>query len=166
MNEKTRTIEELVMAKVKSNEITMKPRWFFVLGSLLTIIGTAGIFLAVVFLVNLILFLLRTHGPNWEWRLQIMLSSFPMWVPILAITGLIAGVWMLRKFDFSYKKNFLLIITGFIASILVTAFLLDAFGFNELWLRRGPMRGLYKQIEGNIQMQRGFRGGRYRSTGN
>ena len=140
-------IEKSVMAKVESNEITIKPRWYFIFGSLLTITGLAGFSLGAVFLTNLTLFLLRRHGPMGQWRLELMLNSFPWWIPVLAIFGLIIGIWLLNKYDFSYKKNFWLIISGFIVSIVLVAFLVDYLGLNDVWSRQGPMRRFYQQIE-------------------
>ena len=141
-------IEKTIMAKVKSNEIYIKPRWYFLLGSFLTITGLVSFSLGAVFLTNLTLFSLRRHGLMGQWRLEIMLNSFPWWIPILAIVGLMLGVWLLKKYDFSYKKNFWLIVVGFIASIIFTAFLVDYLGLNDSWSRQGPMRRFYQHIEG------------------
>ena len=136
------------MAKVKSNEILIKPRWFFIIGSLLAFVGLVSFSLGTVFLTNLTLFLLRRHGPMGQWRLELMLNSFPWWIPVLAIVGLVLGVWLLKKYDFSYKKNFWLIVGGFIVSIILAALLLDYLGLNDSWSRQGPMRRFYQQIEG------------------
>jgi hypothetical protein len=140
--------EKTIMAKVRSHEISMKPRWYFVLGSLLMVAGTVGISIGAVFMTNITLFLLRQHGPMGEWRLQSMLLSFPLWVPLLTVVGIISGIVLLRKYDFSYKKNFWLIAIGFTISIVLTAFLLDFLGLNDIWARQGPMRRFYQSIEG------------------
>jgi len=139
--------EKTIMAKVKSNEISMKPRWYFVLGSLLAVTGLAGLSVVAVFLTNLTFFLIRQHGPMGQWRLQMLFSSFPLWVPLLAMAGIVLGIRMLRKYDFSYKKNFWLIVAGFIVSIIIAAFIIDHLGLNETWSKRGPMRGFYQQME-------------------
>lgn len=136
------------MAKVKSNEISMKPRWYFVVGSLLTIAGLVGFSVGAVFLTNLTLFLLRRHGPMGQWRLQQLLTSFPLWIPVFAVIGIVLGIWMLRKYDFSYKKNFWLIILGFILSVILAAFVINQLGLNDVWSRQGPMRRFYQQVEG------------------
>jgi hypothetical protein len=136
-----------IMAKVKSNEIAMKPRWYFIVGSLLMIAGLVGLSIGTIFLTNITLFLLRRHGPMGEWRLQIMLNSFPWGVPILALVGILSGGWVLKKYDFSYKKNYWLIMVGFIVSIFIAAFLLDYLGLNDIWSRKSPMRRFYLQIE-------------------
>ena len=148
--------EKAIMAKVKSNEISMKPRWYFVLGSLFMVAGIVGISIGAVFLTNITLFLLRQHGPMGEWRLQSMIQSFPLWVPLLAVVGIFFGIVLLRKYDFSYKKNFLMVIIGFILSIVLTAFLMDFMGLNDIWARQGPMRRFYQSIDGkNITLPNG-----------
>jgi len=139
-------IERNIMDKVRSNQITMKPRWYFILGSFFMMCGLVGFSVGAVFLTNLMLFLLRKHGPMGQWRLQILLDSFPWWIPVLAVVGMGAGILMLKKYDFSYRKNFIFIVFCFVISIIVSAFLIDSLGFNEMW-SRGPMRRFYQQIE-------------------
>lgn len=144
--QKKTDFENVVMSKIKKGEITMKPKWFFMVGSLMMGVGLVGASFGAIFLVNLTLFLLRKRGPGLM-RLELMLASFPWWVPILAIIGIAIGIWLLKKYDFSYKKNFMLIIVAFIASIVIAAWLIDYLGFNEAWSTRGPMRKFYQQFE-------------------
>ncbi len=144
--------EKEVMTKIKRGEITMKPKWFFVVGSLMMGVGLVGVSTVAIFLVNLTMFLLRKRGPGLG-RLELMLASFPWWVPILAIVSIAVGIWLLKKYDFSYKKNFLLIIVAFIVSIIVAAWLIDSLGLNETWSRRGPMRRFYNRIQENSQLK-------------
>jgi hypothetical protein len=136
----------------------MKPRWYFVLGSFSLFFGTVGISIGAVFLTNITLFLLRQHGPMGQWRLQTMLQSFPLWVPLLALGGIVSGIVLLRKYDFSYKKNFLLITVGFILSVVLSAFLLDFIGLNDMWAKKGPMRRFYQTIEGKNSTPSGGQG--------
>lgn len=130
----------------------MKPRWYFVLGSLLMMAGFVSLTIGAVFLTNITLFLLRQHGPMGQWRLQTMLDSFPLWVPLLAVAGITLGIVMLRKYDFSYKKNFWLIVAGFIVSIVLAGYILNYLGLNDTWFRQGPMRRFYRQIEGQNEI--------------
>ena len=135
------------MDKINSNQITMKPRWYFYLGSISLMTGLVASSITAIFSLNLIFFLLRQHGPRGMWRLQVLLSSFPWWVPILAFTGVFSGIWLLKKFDFSYKKNFALIASGFILGLIITAVLLDILGLNHIWFKRGPLRRYYRQTQ-------------------
>jgi len=140
------SIEEVVMDKVKSQKIAMKPKWYFTLGSLFVIAGFTGLLFGSVFLTNITLFLLRSHGPMGEWRLQQMLNSFPLWVPGLAVISTVLGVWLLKKYDFSYKRNFWLVIAGLVFSIILVAFVLENLGVNNIWLRKEHIRRFYQQI--------------------
>jgi hypothetical protein len=145
-NKREIDLEKEIMSKVISGKISMKPRWYFVLGTTLSILGLALLSVVSIFLVNVMIFSLRTHGPMGEWRLQMMLDSFPFWMPIFAILGVVVGVFILKKYDFSYKKNFFAIIIGFIFSIIIAGFLIDLLGLNDIWARRGGvMRQLYQQ---------------------
>ena len=140
-------LEKEVMSKVTSGQIAMKPKWYFILGSVFSIFGIAALSVVSVFLINIMMFLLRRHGPMGQWRIETMLESFPLWIPALAILGVVIGIWFLKKYDFSYKKNFVVIIVGFILSMIVAAILIDRLGLNDIWARRGMMRKFYQRIE-------------------
>lgn len=139
-------LENAVMEKIRMEEIKMKPKWLFVLGSLVTFIGLISLTIGAVFLVNLTTFLIRKRGPGYG-KLQMMLESFPIWVPILAIVGIVMGIWILRKYEFSYKKNFLLVIATFILSVIAAGILIDQTGLNNIWSHKGPMKRFYEQVE-------------------
>lgn len=150
-------LEEMVMQKIKTGQVKMKPKWFFVLGSSFMALGFISLTMVAVFLTNLTVFLIRKRGPGIG-RLNVMLDSFPLWIPILAILGITLGIWFLKKYDFSYKKNFWVVIGGFVISILLAAFMIDHFGLNESWSRRGLMNGFYQRIENNSAPPAGKRG--------
>ncbi len=151
-NEKLNKTEELI-SQIREGKIKMKPRWYFVLGSIFMITALIGLIISSVFLVSLITFSLKTHGPMGAIRFEQLLSSFPWWAPILTIIGFIIGIILLKKYDFSYKKNFILIIGVILISILFSGFLIDHFGFDNLWIQRGPMRGFYQKYDGRGMMR-------------
>ena len=82
-----------------------------------------------------------------SWRLQSLIENFPWWAPILAILGIILGIVFLKKYDFSYKKNFKLIVISFILSVLLAGFLVDKIGLNDRWAKREPMMRFYQRLE-------------------
>lgn len=153
--------EGVVMQKILSGEVKMKPRIFFIIGSILMFASIVGLIIASVFLMAVTFFLLRSHGVGSQWRLKQMIESFPLWIPAFGMIGTILGVLFLRKYDFSYKKNFVLIVIGFIASILVSAWVIDKSGLNDIWLKRGPMRRFYQQWKYNNDAFERGRGNRY-----
>lgn len=142
-------IEKQIMAKISSGEIKMKPKWYFILGSVLMIIGLTALSISSIFLTNITLFLVKKHGPMGQWKAQYLISNLPLWIPLLAVFGIVVGLWFLKKYDFSYKKNFGFIIVGFILTIIIAAFAIDYLGLNNIWSKKGPrpMRRFYQRLE-------------------
>ena len=141
-----KNIEKNIMDQISSGKIAMKPRWYFVVGAFLAMLGLIGSFFTAIFFTNILFFLSRHVGGQGQWKLDMALSSFPLWVPLLALMGLSIGIILLRKFDFSYRKNFVLIVAVAIISVLLGSYLLDKSGVNDIWSVRGPMRGLYYEL--------------------
>ena len=147
MSEKNKLdFEKNIISQIKTGKIEMKPKWYFIIGSLILFSCLVGLSMGIIFLVNLNIFLIRRNGPLMPWKLQTILSTFPWWIPITAIFGTISAICLLKKYDFSYKKNFLLLITAFVISIFLAGFLLDKIGLNEVLLK-GRMRRFYQNIE-------------------
>ncbi|MBU1033695.1 hypothetical protein KKI22_01965 [Patescibacteria group bacterium] len=140
-------LEKTVMTKITTGAINMKPRWFFVLGSISMILGLVSASIGAIFLMNLIFFLLRQHGPMGEWRLQLMTENFPWWILLFAVGGIVSGIYLLKKYDFSYKKNFSLIAGVFVIALILAAFLINLTGINDLWSRQGSMRRFYQRYQ-------------------
>jgi len=136
------------MEKIGRDEIKMRPRMFFIAGSLLVFLGLVASVVVSVFLVSLIQFSLRVHGPMGQYRFDQMTASFPWWAIVAAIGGLAIGVFLLRKYEFVYKHNKQMIMLGFILAIIFAGIIINATGLDNIWLKRGPMRGV---IQRNIQ---------------
>jgi hypothetical protein len=144
----------------------MKPKWYFIMGSLATLSGLVGFSVVSIFFVNITVFSLRTHGPMGAIRYQQLLASFPWWAPFLVIIGLGFGIWMLKKYDFSYRKNFLFVILAFITAIIISGVCIDYLGINMVLSRQGTMRRFYQHIDSqNMQYPRGQGQGRDQGKG-
>lgn len=135
-----------IISQINKGELKMKPKWYFFVGSIAMFSGLVGLLMGTIFLINLSIFFFTRNGPMMSWRIQAILSTFPWWIPIIAFFGIILAIWLLKKYDFSYKKNFLLLIVTFVVSILLAGFLFDKLGLNE-YLSRGRMRKFYQNIE-------------------
>lgn len=72
------------------------------------------------------------------------------------VIGLISGAYLLKRYDFSYKKNFWLIAGGFVLAIVISGMLIDILGLDKIWSRRGPMRRFYQK---NQQLPNRYRKG-------
>jgi hypothetical protein len=157
MSKELKNITDNIMGQIHEEKIKMRPKAYFIAGSILTFVGLVSSVVVSVFLVGLIRFSLRSHGPMASYRLDQILSSFTWWAPVLAIVGLIAGIWLLRKYDFSFKVNLKIIIIGFILAVIVGGWVIDSIGLNDALIRRGPMQGMMRQYmqDNNIQGAQG-----------
>jgi hypothetical protein len=136
-----------IMNEINSGKVKMKPKSYFVLGSILALVGLVASVISSIFLLSIVSFLLRPHGPMGSYRFNLILESFPWYLPLIAIGGILIGILILRKYDFSYKKNIWIIILGFIFSIIFAGVLLDISGLDNLWLKRGPMNSILRQYD-------------------
>jgi len=141
-NKREINIENKIMEQVLSGKVRMKPRWYFILGSVLSFAGLTGMIIGAVFLTNLTLFLIRKQGPG-TGRINMMLESFPLWVPLLALAFVILGILVLKRYDFSYKKNFPFVAGTLVAAIILSALIINLSGLNDIWSKRGPIRRFY-----------------------
>ncbi len=154
MSEPLNNITKQVMGRIHTEHIKMRPRWYFVLGSLATFVGLVMSILASVFLLSFIKLSMHGSGKMAEYKMDELLSHFSWWGPVIALGSLLLGLWLLRQYEFSYKKNFGLIAIGFVLAIVVASFILDMSGLNEVMLQHGPFRATfptehtsYKQLE-------------------
>jgi hypothetical protein len=138
-------IEKNVMAQIEKGKVKMKPRTYFILGGVLMATGViAAIIVSVIFL-SINIFSLRIHGPSYGMKLIHMLWVFPWWAFIIATIGIVSGYYLLRKYDFSYKKNYKIITIILIVCVIIAAYLIDYFSLNNLLLRQPPFKGFYKE---------------------
>lgn len=158
MSRKQVTIHSAVMQQIHEEHIQMRPRIYFVLGSLLLFVSLVLSLLSTVFLFSLTDFILRSHGPMGHYRWEQLLSSFPWWAPLLALVGVVVSIWLLKKYDFSYKRNFIFIVMGVIVAIFLASWMIDYFHFDNVWFQRGPMHGMMREYLQNspspFQMRR------------
>ena len=156
MSKELEKIKNSVMDKIHRKEIKLKPKIYFIIGSIITFIGLVASLMTSVFLVGLIKFSLRSHGPMGQYRLDSLLSNFPWWTTILAIIFLFIGIWIMSKYDFSHKVKILHLIAGLILAVVIAGYFIDLIGINDTLSRRGPMQGVMRVYmrDNNIQINR------------
>ena len=160
MSKEVKSITDTIMDQIHNENIRMRPKVYFIAGSILTFVGLVSSVVVSVFFIGLIRFSLRSHSPMASYRLEQILSSFPWWVPVFAVVGLFAGIWLLRKYDFTFKRNFKLLAISFIFAIIAGGWLVDVLGLNDALMRRGPMQGIMRQYLDDNDIERGQGWGR------
>ncbi|MBP6060731.1 MAG: hypothetical protein KA515_01855 [Candidatus Pacebacteria bacterium] len=158
MSKELKDITENVMSQIHQGKIKMKPKIYFIIGSILTFLGAVSAFIVSIFLTSLIRFSLRTHlGQGAQYKLDQMLSNFPWWIVIFTIISLSIGIWLVRKYDFSYKIKPWAMVLSFILIIVVAGFAIDMMGLNDTLRHRGPMKGMMSKYFQNNTPQQDWR---------
>jgi uncharacterized membrane protein YdcZ (DUF606 family) len=146
MPKELKDVENIVMEKIHQGKIKMKPKMYFVLGSILTFVGLVSTVIISTFMVGLIKFSFRANnGWRAQYKLEQMLSDFPWWIVIIAIAGLVLGIWIIKKYNFAHKIKPWILIVGFILAILIAGLITDKTGVNDaLIIKHQPMRKMMK----------------------
>lgn len=146
-----------VIDKIKQEKLAIRPRWHFILGATISAIGLA--FTSALIMLSLHLFRFRfTHpGLGASRKLDFILTNLPWYLPVLALVGLLGGYLLLKRYDFSYRKNFFFILLVILAGLVLGSYAMSALRFDDLFTRRGYFRELYGQTD---QPGRGMQRGR------
>ncbi|HBM45820.1 MAG: hypothetical protein UT05_C0002G0022 [Parcubacteria group bacterium GW2011_GWF2_38_76] len=154
MSKELKNIGDEVMAKIREGQVKMKPKYYFIVGSVLSFVGLVSSLITSVFLIALTRFAFRSHGGIFaEYRFEQLVSNFPWWAPILAVVSLFIGIKLIRRYDFSYKKNFVYVVIWLVLAVFMAGLVFDMTGLNDIWLQHGPMKGIMRQYfdEGGVR---------------
>ena len=124
------TFKQDILKKITAGEVEMKPRWYFILQSLLLIVGVITATLVAVYLLSFVSFTLRQSGvgfiPLYGFR---GVSQFVMSSPWLLIffTGTFLSLLYLlvSRYSFSYKRPHLYSMIGVVVFVLLASFAIE-----------------------------------------
>lgn len=125
-------ISQSVMAEIKSGNVRMKPRVYY---SLLGVVSVLAVVLAgvtVAYLSSILFFWLRVQTADtmaWGARANLsqLMAEFPWWVLVAAVALLSLAVMLVRRHGVMYRHK-----TSTIALILVVSSLLVGLGLSYL----------------------------------
>jgi uncharacterized membrane protein YdcZ (DUF606 family) len=147
-------IVENVMGQIKQGKIKIRPKGYYIIGSILTFVGTVFSVTTSSFLFGLLRFSMRSHyGRGAQYKIDTAISNFPWWLFILAILSIILGLWLIKKYNFSYKIKPAFLVLIFIFSVFVSGIVIDLTGFNDSLYRKPQMKNL---IDGYPGYQKDF----------
>jgi len=141
-------LSQKVMEQIKKEKVKMRPRVYFLVGSVLLGVGLAGAILGAILFLNLAFFRMRIHGPFGflmfgEFGFRPFLATFP-WLPLfISLAAILTGIILLKRYDISYKKSFLVLTIALAVLVLTMGFILDQIGFNERLERARPLPPFY-----------------------
>lgn len=113
----------------------MRPKTYFLIGAILVGAGFAVSILISVFFIGVTVFRLRVNSPfsylRSEHGFQVVLENFPFIPLLIALLGVLVGIFIMRRYDFSYKHAFYGIAGGFLVALGLIGVVIDATGLPE-----------------------------------
>ena len=140
MSKELKNITDSIMGQIHQGKIKMKPRLYFIIGSILSFVGVVLSILTTIFVISFIRFSFLAQGPMGEYKAEELVSHFSWFGPIFAILGLVIGIWLLRQYDFSYKINFRIMVVIVILAVTVAGIVLDMTGVNNIIFQHGTVQ--------------------------
>ena len=141
----SKQIKSNIIKTINAKGLTIRPRSAFILGSVISAIGVFLSTMLAILAIHLLKFRLTHPGLGAARKLDFVLNTLPWYVPVIAIISLIGGYLLLKRYDFSYRKNFSLILAIILVALIISSYVLDKFGLNDFLTRRGYFREIYGQ---------------------
>lgn len=151
MPEKRLDLTTSVMNTIRHNKVDMRPHIYFVVVSLLTGAGLAGLVAVTTFLASLMFFGFRMQRPFSYLAFGLrgvrpFLVTMP-WIPLgLMVVGLVGGWVLLRRYDFSYQKSLTALFLGLTAFVLTLGAIFQVTGLNEKLAQKGHLNLMRSRI--------------------
>ncbi len=132
---------------IREKQIRMKPRAYFVASAALFGAGLCLATLLAVLYIGTIVFRLRIHAPflflhagRTGWT--VFFATFP-WLPFLcASVAVVAGIMIMRRYDFSYHYAFPAMLIGFCGVLIVLGITADILNLPSQANRIGIVQAL------------------------
>jgi hypothetical protein len=128
--QKTPSLEEDIMSAIRDGRVKMRPRWKFVLSSVLGIIGAAILLLTLLYVASFAIFTLRQSGalfvPAFGMRgVFAFFSAIPGVLAILLIVFVIILEILVRRYSFAYRRPLLVSVIAILAIVLIGGYALE-----------------------------------------
>lgn len=143
-------LQEKLLEQIKNGEVSMTPRWYFVMRGILWALATIIVMLVTIYCLSFILFILRENGvffaPFYGWAGVVVFVTASPWL-LLGTVLLFVGVLyvLVSQYAFSYKKPMLYSLLGVVCLVIILAGLIDQVQFHEranYFIKNSPVPGL------------------------
>lgn len=124
-----RSIKNAVLRQIKSGKAAMRPKWHFVLKTILVSTGILIASFALLYLVSFIYFYLRQSGilfvPSFgPHGFGVFLLSLPWLLILVSIVFFITLEVLVKRYAFTYRKPLLYSLVGIIVFVAIGSFVL------------------------------------------
>ncbi|TXH00215.1 MAG: hypothetical protein E6P95_04030 [Candidatus Moraniibacteriota bacterium] len=141
--QKKSVIASKVINQINTKNVKIKPRWIFVLGTILAALGVVVSIASAAVGLYLFQFALLHPGRGADRKLDYALSTLPWYVLPLSLLSINVGWHLLKKFDFSYQKNRLVVTVLFVLGIALGVAMIPLTNLDDLLYTRGYFRSAH-----------------------
>lgn len=125
-----------VIEKIKTGAVAMRPRWYFILRTALTVVGMIMAALFAVYFLSFVIFTLHRTGvwftPGFGVRGLILFLVSSPWI-LIGIVGIFLSLLyiLVIRYSFSYHRPFLYSLLGITSFIVLSSFMIQLTPMHE-----------------------------------
>lgn len=144
MEPTNKSLKDQVLTAIETGQVKMKPKSYFVLKGLLMAIGTAIVFLALLYSLSLVIFILKQTGAGYAPGFgapgfKQLFFSLP-WLLILLSFGFIVILEIfVNRYEFTHKKPLI-----YTATVVIIFVILGSYAAHSMALHSMLMEKAYK----------------------
>ncbi len=125
--QKTNSIEEMVMRRIKSGKTHMRPRSYYVSFSILGALASLLLGLTLVYSISVASLWLRiiaAVGPAYgaKRNLATLLGTFPWWALLIGLISLVGLIYLVKQFGHMYKVRLIYLVLLIAAVCIILGF--------------------------------------------
>jgi len=148
-----------VLEEIKKGRIKIKPKYYFVLKTLIFAVAALLAFTFTIFLISFITFVLRGRGswflPHFGWPgIKIFLISFPWILALAALFFVVILEILVNHFGFSYRRPLVYTTLGAVIVVVVAGICIDSTQLHTNALRSASQSNL--PVAGALYMNYGL----------
>jgi len=154
--EEKQSVKESIIAKIKSGEIKMHPRLYFVLKAALIVSVIFVVALVALYISSFVLFITRANGTWFLPRFgppgaRIFFGSLPWFLILATIVLILILEFLAKKFAIIYRRPIVYSIIGIVLIVSLGVFALDRARFHPNLFRQARqghwpiMESIYRQ---------------------
>lgn len=144
---------EQIFESIKSGNVTMRPRWYFILRDAIGMVAIVIVLLIAVYLASFTIFVLHESG---AWFVPVfglagwyaLFNALPLILILFSAVFVVILAWLVKRYQFGYQWPLLYSFLGAIFLIAAVSFLfIQSSFYNELFAATGsqglPLIGGY-----------------------
>ena len=143
-------LKDTILQKIQTGELSMRPRWYFLLQGLGFFLATGIVALVVIYLASFVLFVLHQSG---VWLaplfgvagIVLFVVTSPWLIISCTVFFLVVLHLLVRHYAFSYRRPLLYSLIGIVVTVVAIATLLHGFAMHDMmrdFSRRHDLPGL------------------------